>query len=220
VRINSNLTLHMIPSDPIASGGLCFAPDGSLYIADYYGDKVWLMRPNGAISVYAGTGEHGFSGDSGSALDARLSYPNRLALDKSGNLYIADEGNNRIRRVDHQSSVITTVAGSSDTYGYSGDGGPAVDAKLSLPEGLAVAGNGDIYIADTGNNRVRRVDARTHYISTVAGGPESGFAGDGGPATNATLYGPVALALTTSGDLYIVDLGNHRVRVIRDIANT
>ena len=221
VRINANLTLTRIPTDQLASvGALCFAPDGSLYIADYRGDRVWLMRPGGELSVYAGTGDHGYWGDNSSALTAHLKYPNRLALDNGGNLYIADEGNNRIRRVDKLTGVITTVAGSSDTYGFSGDGGPAVDARLSLPEGVVVARNGDVYIADTGNNRVRKVDAKTHVITTVAGVGAAGFAGDGGPAEKAKLDGPVALALTASGDLYVVDVGNHRVRVIAGLAAT
>jgi DNA-binding CsgD family transcriptional regulator/sugar lactone lactonase YvrE len=217
--IKANNTIQVIRSNSLSPTGLCFAPDGSLYIADYSANKVWLRKPDGTTSVYAGTGAHGFSGDGGSALTAHLSYPQRLSLDMDGNLYIADEGNNRIRRVDHGTGVITTVAGSSDTYGYSGDGGPAAAAKLSLPEGVAVAANGDIYIADTGNNRVRRVDAQTHVITTVAGSGDAGFGGDGGPATLAELYGPAALALTPLGDLYIVDLGNHRVRLIKGMAN-
>jgi DNA-binding CsgD family transcriptional regulator/sugar lactone lactonase YvrE len=228
VRINANLTngvagltLTTIPTGQLSSvGALCFAPDGSLYIADYHGDRVWLMRPTGELSVYAGTGDHGYWGDNSSALTAHLSYPNRLALDSAGNLYIADEGNNRIRRVDKLTGVITTVAGSSDTYGFSGDGGPAMNARLNLPEGVAVARNGDVYIADTGNNRVRKVDAKTHVITTVAGVGAAGFAGDGGPAEKAEFDGPVALALTASGDLYVVDVGNHRVRVIWSLAVT
>jgi trimeric autotransporter adhesin len=220
-RIDSHLQLLTVSSDPIGSmAGLCFGPDGSLYIADSLGNRVWLRKPDGTISPFAGTGEQGFSGDAGPAVSAQLSWPNRLALDKNGNLFIADEGNNRVRRVDRQTGVITTVAGSSATYGYSGDGGPARDAKLSLPEGVAVAANGDIYIADTGNNRVRRVDARTNDITTIAGTGDAGFTGDGGAATQAMLYGPVALALTTSGDLYIVDLGNHRVRLIPGVERT
>jgi len=218
-RINANRTLTSIPTGQITSvGGLCFAPDGSLYIADYFGDRVWVRRPNGVISVYAGTGDHGFWGDNSSALAAHLSYPAHIALDKGENLYIADEGNNRIRRVDKSTGVITTVAGSSDTYGYSGDGGPAVNARLSLPSGVAVADDGDVYIADTGNNRVRKVDAKTHVITTVAGFGPAGFGGDGAPAARAELYGPVALALTSTGNLYVVDLGNHRIREIVGIA--
>jgi adhesin/invasin len=141
-------------------------------------------------------------------------------LDSIGNLYIADTGNNRIRRVDVASRVITTVAGSSDMYGYGGDGGPAGRAQLSLPFGVAVASNGDLYIADTGNNRVRRVDARTHVMTTVAGTGRAGFAGDGAPAVAANLYGPSAVAVDSSGDLYIVESGNHCVRMIRGVART
>jgi DNA-binding CsgD family transcriptional regulator len=216
--VNPNRTLHRLPSDLIGRpAGLALAHDGSLYIADYKENLIWIRKPDGTISPFAGNGTRGSGGDNGSALAAELSYPDRIALDRQGNLYIADKGNNRIRRVDHGSGVITTVAGSSDIYGFSGDGGPAQLARLSLPEGIAVTPDGDLFIADTGNNRIRRVDSRTHLITTIAGTGEPGFAGDGLPATQARLYGPAALSLTPSGDLYIVDMGNNRIRVIRRV---
>jgi trimeric autotransporter adhesin len=218
-RVDSDLRLYSVPSGQISTpAGLCFAPDGTLFIADTLADKVWRRTPDGALTVYAGTGTHGFFGDNAAALGAELSYPTSLALDGSGNLYIADTGNNRIRRVDAATRVIVTVAGSSDTYGYSGDGGPADKAELSLPFGVAVASNGDVYIADTGNNRVRRVDAKTNVITTIAGSGRAGFAGDGGAAVAADLYGPYAVVIAGPGDLYIVDQGNQRIRVIRGVA--
>jgi DNA-binding CsgD family transcriptional regulator/sugar lactone lactonase YvrE len=218
-RIDRDLSLHSIPSDPIFTPtALCFAPDGTLYIADTFADKVWRRTPDGTLSVYAGTGERAFGGDSGAATGAKLDAPTRLALDASGNLYIADTGNNRIRRVDAASGVITTIAGSSDTYGYAGDGKPADLAQLSLPFGVAVASNGDIYIADTGNNRVRRVDSKTRIITTIAGTGNAGFAGDGAAALGAELFGPRSVEIDSAGNLYIVDMGNHRIRMIHGMA--
>jgi DNA-binding CsgD family transcriptional regulator/sugar lactone lactonase YvrE len=214
-RVDADLLLHRVPSGPIRTPSrLCFAPDGTLYISDTLGDRVWRRAPDGALSVYAGTGVHGFDGDFGAATGAKMRYPTGLALDGRGNLFIAETGNNRIRRVDSMTRVITTVAGSSDTYGYGGDGGFANNAQLSLPYGVAVGPNGDLYIADTGNHRIRRVDAKTHLITTVAGTGREGFAGDGNVALLADLYGPYAVALDSSGDLYIADHGNHRIRKV------
>jgi DNA-binding CsgD family transcriptional regulator/sugar lactone lactonase YvrE len=214
-RVDPDLSIHRVPSGPILTPwGICFAPDGTLYIADTFADKVWRRAPDGTLSVYAGSGTPGLYGDGGAATGAQLRYPTGLALDSHGNLYIADTGNNRIRRVDAASRVITTVAGSSDTYGYSGDGGLAGSARLSLPYGVAVGSNGDIFIADTGNNRVRRVDAKTQLISTVVGTGRAGFAGDGAAAVGADIYGPYGVAVDSSGNLYVADSGNHRIRKI------
>ena len=214
-RVAPDLSLHSVPTGAMNTPSfLCFAPDGTLYISDTFDNQVWKRVPDGTLSVYAGNGTEGFEGDRGAATGAELSYPGGLALDRSGNLFIADSGNNRIRRVDASSHVITTIAGSRGTYGFAGDGGSADAALLSLPHGVAVAANGDIYIADTGNNRVRRVDARTHTITTIAGTGVAGFAGDGAPAVAADLYGPIGLAIDSSQNLYIADTANHRVRII------
>jgi DNA-binding beta-propeller fold protein YncE len=182
---------------------LAFAPDGTLYIADVGGNRIWLRTPDGGLRPFAGSGQYGPDGDRGPALDAKLDRPRAVAVDAGGNLLIADTGNNRIRRVDHLSNVITTIAGSSDVYGFGGDGGPADQAKLSLPWGVAVGPDGNVYIADTGNDRVRRLTAGT--ITTVVGG-------------KGTLNGPVGLAISGSGDLYIADLGDSRLDVVRELA--
>jgi sugar lactone lactonase YvrE len=136
-----------------------------------------------------------------------------LALDNKGSLYIADSGNNRIRRVDSVTGIITTVAGSSAAYGDTGDGGQATNARLALPAGVAISSDGGLYIADTGNNRVRRV-ARNGVIAAAAGSGKPGFSGDGGAAAMAMLNGPSGLGLDKGGSLYIADTGNHRIRKV------
>lgn len=205
-KIDPDSTVHLVTQGTILEPmGIAFAPDGRLYISDLAGNSVWLRAPDGRLRLFAGTGQPGFSGDHASALGATLIRPRAVAVDASGNLLIADTGNNRIRRVDHVSNVITTVAGSSDIYGFAGDGGPADQAKLSLPWGVAVGPDGNFYIADTGNNRVRRVTP-AGTITTVVGG-------------QGELNGPVGLSTSGSGDLYIVDLGDSVLDFVRGLAS-
>ena len=145
-------------------------------------------------------------------VEARLTFPTGVAMDGSGNLYIADYGNNRIRKVD-SSGIITTVAGNG-TAGYSGDGGAAASAKLSSPTGVAVDGSGNLYIADYGNDVIRKVSA-SGIITTSAGAYESyDYSGDGGAATSASLYDPQGVAVDGSGNLYIADYGNNVIRKV------
>src|SRR5437773_840096 len=152
--------------------------------------------------VVAGVGaEGGFSGDGGSATAAKLYFPAGVALDGAGNLFIAERGDWRIRRVDAGTGTITTVAGTG-TGGFSGDGGPATAAELSGPRGVAVDGAGNLFIADTGNSRIRRVDAGTGTITTVAGGGTGASGGDGGPAAPAELCVPAATALDSARNLF------------------
>ena len=192
-------------------GGLALAKDGTMYIADRAENRVWKRTPDGTVSIYAGTGQAGYSGDLGSARSAQLNWPIGLAVDQD-NLYIADSGNHRIRKVNIVSGVITTVAGSSSQYGDGGDGGIATQARLSFPYGVAVGRDGTLFIADTGNNRVREVTPAGR-IEALAGTGRSGFKGDGGPASQAELSGPTALSLDISGqDLLLADTDNHRVR--------
>ena len=166
---------------------------------------------SGVIATVAGIGQDGYSGDGGPARSASLTSPYAVAVDGSGSLFIADTGNNRIRRVDAGTGVITTVAGNG-TGGYSGDGGPAASATLSEPCGIALDSGGNILIADTGNNRVRRVDASSQIIRTVAGNGILGISGDGGPAVASNLARPYGVALDSNGDLLIADTGSNRVR--------
>src|ERR1700682_3475824 len=165
----------------------------------------------GWINTYAGNGGILYSGDGVAATSTTVYQPFGLALDASGNLYIADAGNARIRRVDASSGIITTVAGSG-TWGYAGDGGPATAAQLSGPYDVKLDGSGNLYVCDSNNNRIRRVDAVTGIISTVAGTGVAGFGGDGGAATNAQLNTPYGLAIDAAGNIYIADTANNRLR--------
>lgn len=200
--------------------GLAIAPDGSLYIADNGNNRVRRVAPDGIISTVAGTGVGGYSGDGGLATQAQLT-PDGVAVGPDGHVYIA--GNDRVRRVAPD-GYITTMAGTG-IGGYSGDGGLSAQAQLDGPQRVAVDGNGMVYIADTQNHRIRRVTP-SGIITTVAGSGVPGFGGDGGPATLAHLTAPTGIALGPDGSLYIADTDNGRVRrvqpsgVITTIAGT
>jgi sugar lactone lactonase YvrE len=188
-------------------------PDGTVYIADTFNHRIRRVDVSGAVSTIVGTGQAAYSGDGGPATAATLHWPHGVAVDPSGALlYIADSANHRIRRVDLASGVIATVAGGAGP-GFSGDGGPAVAARLQDPKGVWVAPSRDLYIADSGNERIRRVDP-SGTIVTVAGSGAPGFSGDGGPATAAQFDGPRGLAGDTAGNLFVADDNNHRVRRI------
>jgi sugar lactone lactonase YvrE len=185
--------------------------DGSTIVADTGNNRVRRISPAGVISTIAGSSEAGFSGDGGPAVSAQLSSPSGLAVDAAGAVFVADTGNNRVRRIS-PTGVISTIAGSSEA-GFSGDGGPAVSAQLSSPSGLWIDPNGNLFVADTGNNRIRRISP-AGTITTVAGNGIATIGGDGGPAVAASLNGPRAIAGDGSGNVYIADTGNHRVRKV------
>jgi streptogramin lyase len=168
----------------------------------------------GTITAVAGTGEKGFAGDGGPATRAKLDQPFDVALDRAGNLYFSDTYNHRVRRVDAGTGTITTAAGSG-TKGFDGDGGKATAASLNEPYGVELDADGNLFIVDRLNYCVRRVDAKTGTISTVAGtGGKPGFGGDGGPATAALFREPNGLCLDGKGKLYVADVADHRVRVV------
>ncbi|MDA2912171.1 hypothetical protein MYX04_14725, partial [Nitrospiraceae bacterium AH_259_D15_M11_P09] len=150
-------------------------------------------------------------GDGGPATRSTLNFPSAVAVDQTGNLYIADMMNHRIRKVDAMTGIITTLAGTGQ-HRCSGDGGPAVSATLNEPAAVVVDDKGHLYIADQSNNRVRMVDLHTGMITTVAGSGQAGYTGDGMPASQAGLSGPSGLALGVDGMLYVADTFNGRIR--------
>jgi len=184
---------------------------GNTYIADSYNNRVRKIAANGVITTVAGTGALGFL-DNVPATGAKLSYPTGVAVDGSGNLYIADVNNYRVRKVD-ASGNITTVAGNGTCCGTTGDGGPATNARIGSPYGVTLDASGNLYIADTSNNVIRKVDA-SGTITTIAGSGTSGSSGDGGPAISAKLSYPAGVAVDASGNLYVADRNNYRVRMI------
>ncbi|HEX4434631.1 MAG TPA: hypothetical protein VH012_07370 [Acidimicrobiales bacterium] len=205
--------------------GVAVNSQGDVFIADTYNNVVREVTPRGLILTVAGNGNPGYKGDNGPAWRAELSSPTGLAFDALGNLYIADSGNNVIRRVS-SNGVITTVAGnvaadqaSGGLGGFSGDGGPATQARLNSPQGIALDQAGDLFIADTFNNAVREVTP-TGTISTIVDTTAAkGSSGNGGPAGAAKLNTPFAVAVDAStADLYIADTSNNKVRVVTGFA--
>jgi uncharacterized protein (TIGR03437 family) len=192
--------------------GLATDAAGNIYIADTLSNRIRRIATDGSITTVAGNGMLGFSGDGGPATAASLAWPEgSLAIDNSGNLYIPDTGNNRIRRVSPD-GTITTFAGRG-LAGFSGDGGPVTNAAFNEPAGLALDTAGNLYIVDRWNSRIRRVDSRG-VITTFAGSSRAAFGGDGGPATAASLFFPSGIGLDSAGNLYIADTSNGRVRKV------
>ena len=212
---------------PATQAGLCYPNDvaldtmGNIYISDRRSHRIRKVDTSGIISTISGSGGIGrsggeFRGDGGPATQALLNDPAGVTVDIAGNIYIADSENNRIRKVD-TSGIISTIAGSGQRVFYfrdARDGGPANEASLSLPYDVAVDGAGNLYIADSGWLRIRKVDS-SGTITTIAGGGQRGVVGDGGPATDAWLNRPTGVALDSVGNLYIAELDSHRVRVVR-----
>lgn len=228
LRINADQTLTVVAGTGVAGfggdgapgpttalsdpGGLTFDPEGNLYIAESGNHRIRKLSPGGILTTFAGTGQAGGSGDGGRALEARLASPRGLAFDAAGNLYVADQGNNRIRRIQTD-GTIQTVAGTG-VSAFRGDHGPATNAWLWGPNDLAFDAAGNLYVADTLNHRVRKID-RDGVISTLAGTGSPGFSGDGGPASQAQLNFPRGLTASPDGFVYVADFYNHRIRRIR-----
>ena len=194
---------------------------GNFYISDPYNHCVVKLDVGGNIVTVAGSGTEGYSGDGGPAVDAQLFQPSGMAADGNGNLYVADSMNHCIRKIDSQGRI-STIAGTG-TEGYSGDGGPASEARLRFPADLAIGNNGLIYVADTYNHAVRVIEG-DGTIRTLAGDGMEGYAGDGGAALEAKLSHPAGIVIGPSGQLFVSDSGNHCIRkidfqgVIRTIA--
>ncbi|MDP6821846.1 MAG: protein kinase [Dehalococcoidia bacterium] len=193
--------------------GVLVDAEGNLYIADAWNYRVRRVDAGtGIIITIAGNGIRGYDGDGGLATEAQLDFPTGMSLDTEGNLYIADTYNDRIRRVDAATGIITTIAGTDDVVNNTGDGGLATATKLTYPVGISVSPAGDLYISNLEDPRVLRVDANTGVISSVVGNGDSGYGGDGGPANQAQLDNPIGVSVGNDGNLFIADTGNHRVR--------
>ncbi len=194
--------------------GVAVDTAGNLFIADTYNDVIReVVKATGDIVTVAGDGTFGYSGDNGPATAAELDYPAGVAVDATGDLFIADKYDNAIREVVKATGDIITVAGNG-TYGYSGDNGPATAAELAQPVGVAVDATGDLFIAELGNNVIREVVKATGNIITVAGNGTYGYSGDNGPATAAELDYPNGVAVDSAGDLFIADMDNSVIREV------
>ena len=184
---------------------------GNFYVSDPSLSSVFKVNATGIATIFAGTGRIGYSGDGGPAASAQLYSPAGLAIDASGDVFVADTGNQVIRKIS-ASGTITTIAGNG-ILGYSGDGGPATDATLNSPCCVAVDASGNVYIADTSNYAIRKVSP-TGSIATFAGTGYAGHSGDGGPASAASLNSPYGVAADANGNVYISDTGNGVVRKV------
>lgn len=183
----------------------------NVYVLNRGHNKIHKITPEGEHSIIAGNGKKGFSGDEGPATEAMVNWPNHLVADKAGNLYIADTGNDRIRKID-TNGIITTIAGSGDG-GFAGDGGPATEALIDAPSAMAIDAEGNLYTADFFNHRIRKVDTNG-IITTVAGTGDPKYNGDDLPALEANIGEPCGVAVDSKGYIYIGDQENLRVRVV------
>ncbi len=189
--------------------GMTFDSDGNLYIADQSNNIVWRVTPDGVAARIAGNIVTESTGSGGPARNARLNFPPDVAADGAGNVYVVESVGNSVRRINPQGEI-EDFAGTGEA-GFGGDGGPATQAQLSFPSGVAAAADGTVYIADTGNNRIRCV-APDGTITTLAGDGRRGSEGDGGPAAAASLAGPNGIAADNAGNVLIADTGNFKIR--------
>lgn len=193
-------------------GDVILDKQGNLYLTDTNNNVVRKISPSGIISTLVGTGKAGYSGDNGPAFSAELNSPTYLTFDANGNLYIADTGNNVVRKVT-PSGIITTIAGNGK-QGHEGNGGPATSAEFYAPVGLAVDSKGNLYISDSANNQVRKVDPSGEISAFAGAGYSSGYSGDGGPAVDALLYFPEGLAIDSNDNVFIADFFNGVIREV------
>ena len=190
--------------------GVIRGPDGNLWFCEYTGQRVRKITPDGKIHTVAGSGQKGYTGDGGPALQATFNLPHEIRFDKKGDLFIVDMSNNAVRRVDMKTGVITTFAGTGKP-GYSGDGGPAKDAQFKQPHSIQFDPAGDLYICDIGNNVIRKVDMKTGIISAFAGTGSAGPTPDGAPITGTPLNGPRSIDFDADGNLWLVTRAGNQV---------
>ncbi|HEV3078306.1 MAG TPA: hypothetical protein VGY66_00945 [Gemmataceae bacterium] len=194
--------------------GVAFDRSGNLFIVEMTGQRVRKVDRNGVLTAIAGTGEKGDSGDGGPATAARFNGPHSLAVAANGDIYVSDTWNNRVRRIDGQTGVITAFAGTGEK-GFSGDGGPAIQAKFGGIYCVALDPKGEqMYLADLDNRRIRAVDLKTGIVCTVAGNGKRGVPADGAEATAAPLIDPRAVTADANGNVYILERSGHALRVV------
>jgi hypothetical protein len=194
--------------------GVCADDSGNVYIADQNNHRVRRIDgTTGLISTIIGTGSNAFSGDGGPGTAARVAYPRDVAIDKNGNLYVADAANNRIRKYVIATGIISTLAGTGSS-GSTGDGGAATAATFWAPARISYDGGSNLYIADQNNNKVRYVDLNSNFVYNLAGNGGTGFTGDGGAATAATVWIPCGVAADKYGNVFIADANNRRLRAV------
>ncbi len=207
--------------------GVVRGPDGAIWFCEHNGHRIRRVAPDGTISTVAGTGEKGFAGDGGPAKTAVLNLPHEIRFDAAGNLFIADTGNNAVRRVDAKTGLITTIAGGPAKRGYTGDGGPAAEASLRGPHSIQFDARGTLYICDVGNHVIRTVDPKTGVITTLAGTGKPGPTPDGAPLAGTPFNNPRSLDVDPEGNPWLVTREGNQVfkldlkaGVIRHIAGT
>ncbi len=191
--------------------GVCVDGSGNIFIADQSNNRVRKVNSSGIISTIAGTGSAGYNGDGIAGTAAMLNGPTGVAVDGAGNVYIADENNHRIRKIN-TSGTISTIAGTG-AGGYSGDGGAATAAAIHNPWAVALDGSGNVFFSDQFNHRIRKINS-SGVINTYVGTGTSGFSGDGGAATAATIFTPADLVVDGSGNLFFGDVTNQRIRKV------
>ncbi len=184
---------------------------GNLYIADWQNNRIRVINTSGIINTIAGNGWEGFYGDGGPATAAEIGLPNGVAADAAGNIYYTDAYSMRIREVN-TSGIISTIGGNGH-YGFYGDGGPATAAEIANPGGIQVDFRGNVFFADSYNQRVRCIST-SGIITTVAGSSPAGYSGDGGPATAAQFSSILGMSIDAAGDIFISDFGNYRIRMV------
>ncbi len=213
----SKAIMNTLSSSVMSASDVAFDPQGRLYVADSSGNRVWRRSASGNWEVFAGSGSLGFSGDGGLATAASLRAPNSIAINASGTVFINDFGNQRVRRVDSSTGIITTTAGSGVNTGVNdGSGIPATAAWISSSLGISLDGLGNLYIADTNNNRIRKVNLQTGMITTIAGNGVANSTGDGGLAIVAHVI-PKRIMATMEGDVYFTEFGSSVANKIRKI---
>ena len=190
--------------------GVVRGPDGNIWFCEYTGQRVRRIRADGILETIVGTGQKGYSGDLGPALQATMNLPHEIRFDPAGNLYIVDMQNHAVRKVDLSTMQITTIAGTGKP-GYSGDGGPATQAQFKQPHSIQFGPEGDLYICDIGNHVIRRIDMKTQIVSTYAGTGVPGPTPDGAPIVGTPLKGPRSIDFDASGDLWLATREGNQV---------